>query len=127
MNEIKLTPSQEKDFFQLFFSELLKSEPDARESGEKVFNEGIQKAEEEHGVKSQVQSLSELNEVFQSLGTDFFEHISIIDYFENFLMGLQQDASNPIETLSASQQYHNFQELKKKFIESEKLNNIQDF
>lgn len=127
MDNITLTPIQEKKFLNLLFSESLNADPEARKEGEILFLQSVEELEKSQDMTAQVKSFELFCERFATIPQEYFDHVSIVSFFENTLLEMQNDVSEPLKAMAASQQYMYFQELKKKFIESEKLNNIQDF
>jgi len=126
MQNITLTPKQEKKFLNEVFFAAITADEEARKKGDKVFEEGIAQAES-FGHNISHKSMDELYHSIQSIHEEELKEISIVQYFENMLLGVQSNTTDPMQAIMASQQYNKFQELKQKFIESEKLNNIQDF
>jgi hypothetical protein len=127
MENIKLTPLQEKNFLNLVFSDSLKAGSEAIQDGEDLFQASIQEIEKANNVTAQRNSFREFCNDFSKMDIAYFEQVSIVDFFENTLLEMQEDTSDPMRAISASQQYNHFQELKKKFIQSEQINNIKDF
>jgi poly(A) polymerase Pap1 len=126
MQNITLTPKQEKKFLNEVFFAAITADEEARKKGDKVFEEGIAQAESlGHNISHK--SMDELYHSIQSIHEEELKESSIVQYFENMLLGVQSNTTDPMQAIMASQQYNKFQELKQKFIESEKLNNIQDF
>lgn len=126
MQYITLTPKQEKKFLNELFFAATTADEEARAQGDEVFLEGIRHAESQ-GHKISLRSIDEVYHSIQGLNEETFKETSIVQYFENSLLHAQSNATDPMQAMMASQQYNRFQELKQKFIESEKLNNIQDF
>jgi len=126
MQNITLTPKQEKKFLNEVFFAAITADEEARKKGDKVFEEGIKNAESlGHNITHK--SMDELYHSIQAIHEEELKETSIVQYFENILLGVQSNTTDPMQAIMASQQYNKFQELKQKFIESEKLNNIQDF